>query len=1012
MTKMKKSTTLIVTLLAATAVQAQTNITNSATRQEWGAHNSNAVAIDVNNDGLRDLVVAGIGNNTTNDAGGQSWEKTRKTHVLTIDPARRNRWFVVGNTYNDLSYFNDGININVADRPSLSACDMNQDGIMDIVAFETSGRTYNEEPFIDNISREGIFLGNGDGTFEQYKPAFVDAKDNPVEFDMRYILSGDVADFNNDGLPDIVGIGYQTNKSNNPKTYTDANVILLNRGGGVFEVSYFLTDPYVIGYGQDGKKYHFECGQVLAYDFNNDGYVDFFINSNSNDREALGTTNGNDNHFTDLFLNDPQHPGQFRRQYVTFGSIPAISEGAIAVADFNNDGTPDIFLSGWSGNGRGKYVYGIYTATIADNGTVTYKSEGTAGLSEMRGQNSTNRQYGAMDWDGDGNFDIFNLGWSPRLSTQTCLIGLGDGNASFNESYRVGGGSEGCVVFVDYNGDGVNDYVTLSQTSDGTFYSGLDGLANIFSATNNPNKTVVTPQMPKNLKAETADGKLVLTWDMPDGAVGNETFEYYVMNADGKTVAGGNSFIGGEKDGVRKVNQPGNAYNARKVTLCLPDGSYTVGVQTVNASYNGSTFATVKAEVTGSTAVTPEEMVKPEKPEEITDTYSNPVIDVSAPDPTVIRADDGYYYLYGTEDTHNTPIYKSKNLVDWDFIGTAFTDATRPTMVPNGGIWAPDINKIGDKYVLYFSKSEWSKEWECGIGCAVADSPEGPFLNAKKLFISNEIGVQNSIDPFYIEDNGHKYLFWGSFRGIYGIELSDDGLSIKDGAKKFQIAGTLTEGTYIIKHDGYYYLFGSAGSCCDGGNSTYHVMVARSENLTGPYVNKVGERALDNQFSNFLYRSPDVVGPGHNSEFVLDDAGQYWMLYHGYDAKDTGAGRKVFLDKVTWGEDGWPVIKNLRPSVTAERPVINDPTGIESAESSKGNKNMSVSPRRVHDKFTITMNNSDKFRWQLVTVHGEKMKSGKGTGSVDVEVFDVPDGLYIVNVRSKSGSSSEKIIKY
>lgn len=163
---MKKSTTLIVTLLAATAVQAQTNITNSATRQEWGAHNSNAVAIDVNNDGLRDLVVAGIGNNTTNDAGGQSWEKTRKTHVLTIDPARRNRWFVVGNTYNDLSYFNDGININVADRPSLSACDMNQDGIMDIVAFETSGRTYNEEPFIDNISREGIFLGNGDGTFE------------------------------------------------------------------------------------------------------------------------------------------------------------------------------------------------------------------------------------------------------------------------------------------------------------------------------------------------------------------------------------------------------------------------------------------------------------------------------------------------------------------------------------------------------------------------------------------------------------------------------------------------------------------------------------------------------------------------------------------------------------------------------------------------------------------------------------------------------------------------------
>lgn len=1009
---MKKSTTLIGMLLAVSAVQAQTNLPNSATRQEWGAHNSNAVAIDVNNDGMRDLVVAGIGTYTTNNAGGQSWEKTRMTHVLTIDPEKRYRWFVVGNTYNDLSYFNDGISINVADRPSISACDMNQDGIMDIVAFETSGRAYNEEPYIDNISREGIFLGNGDGTFVQFEPQFVNSEGNPVEFDMRMILSGDVADFNNDGLPDIVGIGYQTNKSNDPATYTDANVILLNRGGGVFEVSYFLTDPYVLEYGQDGKKYHFECGQVLAYDFNNDGYVDFFVNSNSNDRDELGTTDGDNTHFTDLFLNDPEHPGQFRRQYVTDGDIPAMSEGAIAVADFNNDGTPDIFLSGWSGNGRGKYVYGVYTATIADNGTVSYTSKGTSGLSEMRGQNSTNRQYGVMDWDGDGNFDIFNLGWSTRLSTQTCFIGIGDGNASFKENFRLGGGSEGCVVFVDYNGDGVNDYVTLSQTSDGSFYPGIDGLTNIFSTTRNTNTTVITPQKPENLKAETVDGKLVLTWDMPEGAKGNETFEYYVKNADGKVIAGGNSFIGGEKDGLRKVNQPGNAYNARKVTLNVPDGSYTVGVQTVNASYNGSAFSTVSVEVTGSTASVPEEMVKPEVPEKSTDTYSNPVINVSVPDPTVIRAEDGNYYLYGTEDTHNTPIYKSKNLVDWDFIGTAFTESTRPSMVPNGGLWAPDINKIGDKYVLYFSKSEWGKEWECGIGCAVADSPEGPFLNAKKLFLSNEIGVQNSIDPFYIEDNGRKYLFWGSFRGIYAIELSDDGLSVKEGAEKVQIAGTLTEGTYIIKRDGYYYLFGSAGSCCEGGNSTYHVMVARSENLMGPYVNKVGERALDNQFSNLLYRSPDVVGPGHNSELVLDDAGQYWMLYHGYDAKDTGSGRKVFLDKVTWDKDGWPVIENLRPSVTAERPIIKTSTDIKDTESAAGNKNMTVNPRRVHDKFTITTNDSGKFKWQLVTVHGEKMKSGKGEGSVEVDVFDVPDGLYIVNVRSKSGSSSEKIIKY
>ncbi|MBO7140240.1 MAG: family 43 glycosylhydrolase, partial [Prevotella sp.] len=72
--------------------------------------------------------------------------------------------------------------------------------------------------------------------------------------------------------------------------------------------------------------------------------------------------------------------------------------------------------------------------------------------------------------------------------------------------------------------------------------------------------------------------------------------------------------------------------------------------------------------------------------------YQNPVINRSLPDPTVIRAQDGYYYLYATEDTHNVPIYRSSDLVKWRYVGTAFTDVTRPMdMVPDGGIWAPDI---------------------------------------------------------------------------------------------------------------------------------------------------------------------------------------------------------------------------------------------------------------------------------------------------------------------------------
>lgn len=82
--------------------------------------------------------------------------------------------------------------------------------------------------------------------------------------------------------------------------------------------------------------------------------------------------------------------------------------------------------------------------------------------------------------------------------------------------------------------------------------------------------------------------------------------------------------------------------------------------------------------------------------------YHNPVIDESLPDPTVIRADDGSFWLYATENIHNLPIYRSTNLVDWSFQGTAFTDSTRPDFVPDGGIWAPDINQINGKYVLYY----------------------------------------------------------------------------------------------------------------------------------------------------------------------------------------------------------------------------------------------------------------------------------------------------------------------
>lgn len=87
--------------------------------------------------------------------------------------------------------------------------------------------------------------------------------------------------------------------------------------------------------------------------------------------------------------------------------------------------------------------------------------------------------------------------------------------------------------------------------------------------------------------------------------------------------------------------------------------------------------------------------------------YSNPVINYSLPDPTVIKADDGYYYLYATENIRNLPIHRSKDMVNWSFVGTAFTNETRPC----------DIDKIRENALYHVTPDysismldEWRKD--------------------------------------------------------------------------------------------------------------------------------------------------------------------------------------------------------------------------------------------------------------------------------------------------------------
>ncbi|MBE8721966.1 arabinan endo-1,5-alpha-L-arabinosidase [Sphingobacterium sp. Ka21] len=308
--------------------------------------------------------------------------------------------------------------------------------------------------------------------------------------------------------------------------------------------------------------------------------------------------------------------------------------------------------------------------------------------------------------------------------------------------------------------------------------------------------------------------------------------------------------------------------------------------------------------------------------------YTNPVFTPILADPSVIRDPlTGYFYAYGTEDrwpsgtNQIVPIVRSQDLVNWSYVGNAFSN--KPAWKPSGGVWAPDIAYVNGKYHLYYSMSIWDDP-DPGIGLAIADYPAGPFSDYGKLFLSSEIGVPNSIDPFYYEDDGKKYLFWGSFdntseQGTHAVELTENGRSVRDMSQKFKIAAGDWEAVNIFKKNGYYYFFGSKGGCCDGANSTYRVLVARSTNLLGPYLDRNGNDIADRGNGTLvLQRNAQYAGPGHNAPIMTDNNGDDWILYHAIDVNNpmvNGVNQRVLmLDKIHWDTQGWPLVNNGYPS--------------------------------------------------------------------------------------------------
>jgi arabinan endo-1,5-alpha-L-arabinosidase len=340
-------------------------------------------------------------------------------------------------------------------------------------------------------------------------------------------------------------------------------------------------------------------------------------------------------------------------------------------------------------------------------------------------------------------------------------------------------------------------------------------------------------------------------------------------------------------------------------------------------------------------------------------TYRNPVSRAFADtfaDPAVIRAKDGWWYAYGTTDPlregegtrHVIPTARSRDLVDWTYVGDAFTEATLPEWAaPDAALWAPDIRYLNGRYVLYYVVTQTrvtSEPNDNAIGVATAPTPTGPWTDSGGPVVGPRRGNSNNpgdfkwtYDPAQLTDrDGTRWLYYGSYYGgIFVTRLSADGLR-PAGEPTMVTIDNRYEGAYVVRRGRWYYLFASEANCCAGPTTGYSVFAGRSTSPLGPFRDRDGISLLDSRVGGTLVISPNGnrwVGTGHNA-IVTDLAGQDWFVYHAIDRGDPYLGepfginqRPMLLDRLDW-VDGWPTVRAGRwASEGPQRAPVTTPGG-------------------------------------------------------------------------------------
>lgn len=279
-------------------------------------------------------------------------------------------------------------------------------------------------------------------------------------------------------------------------------------------------------------------------------------------------------------------------------------------------------------------------------------------------------------------------------------------------------------------------------------------------------------------------------------------------------------------------------------------------------------------------------------------------------DPSTIMYCDGKYYTFGTG---------GGGLISED--GWTWNQgAVRP-----GRGAAPDAIKIGDRYLIAYSSTGG------GLGGGHAGTvltmwnktldPNSPdFQYTEPVVVAESLVDEDcdAIDAGLLLDpvTGRLWLSYGTYFGfIRLVELDPQTGKRVEGNEPVNIAIDC-EATTMMYRNGWYYLLGTHGTCCDGTNSTYNIVVGRSRSVTGPYLDNMGRDMLRGGGKMVLAAHGRVTGPGHFGRYIEED-GVEKMSCH-FEADLDRSGRSVLgIRPLLWVND-WPKAGELFQEGTYE----------------------------------------------------------------------------------------------